>query len=138
LAEFLARIRRLYDVYFFTSSSKEYADQIVEHIAPQVDSSRRFFRDSCCAYHGYYVKDLKILKRPVDQILMVDDSMGSGLKNSLNMLAVLPWTGSETDDMLMGQLLPLLEKIAFAPDLVAAAHSIVRKGYYPQINMFAN
>jgi hypothetical protein len=50
-------------VFFFSASLPEYANPIINKIAPEVRSCRRFFRDFCKETSGYLVKDLSILRR---------------------------------------------------------------------------
>jgi Dullard-like phosphatase family protein len=117
LLQFLARIQRRYDVFFFTSSAPEYANPIIDKIAPSVLACRRFFRDSCYSQSGYLVKDLSLLRRSLNQIILVDDTPGSALAAPGNLIRVRPWSGEPTDDLLM-RLLPMLESLAYETDLV--------------------
>jgi Dullard-like phosphatase family protein len=128
LAEFLARVRRIYDLFFFTASSPEYADPIINKIAPDIRLCRRFFRDSYRPLSGYLVKDLSILRRPLTQTLLVDDVAGSALAQPANLMRIRPWMGDPADRVLMDELLPLLESLAFYSDLTAQARQTLLKG----------
>jgi Dullard-like phosphatase family protein len=128
LSDFLARVQRIYDVFFFSASLPEYANEIISKIAPGVRSCRRFFRDSCQAVSGYLVKDLSVLKRPLGQTLLVDDIAGSALANRANLVLVKPWMGDPADRILTDSLLPFLEEIALSTDVTLAAREILLKG----------
>jgi Dullard-like phosphatase family protein len=128
LAEFLARVQRIYDVFFFTASTPEYAGLIIDKIAPEVRPCRRFFRDSCKPVSGYLVKDLSILRRPLTQTLLVDDIAGSALAQPANLVRICPWTGDQRDHVLIDELLPLLESLAFYSDLTAQTRQAIMKG----------
>lgn len=93
LQRFYSTVKKMFDIYFFTSSEKKYADQIIDFIDDQVPHERRFFRDSCICYAGYYVKDLSILKRDIKDIVLLDDTEGCALKQPKNLIRVNPWYG---------------------------------------------
>ena len=74
VVDLIKQISALFEVFFFTASSREYANQIIDAIAPDTPESHRFFRESCVTRCGYPVKDLRLLERPMSRILIVDDS----------------------------------------------------------------
>jgi Dullard-like phosphatase family protein len=128
LAEFLTRVQRVYDVFFFTASTADYANLIINKIAPEVRPCRRFFRDSCKPVAGYLVKDLSILRRPLTQTLLVDDIAGSALAQPANLIRIRGWMGDPADHVLLDDLLPLLENLAFFSDLTAQTRQAIMKG----------
>lgn len=93
LHRFYSSVKALFDVYFFTSSERKYADQIINYIDDQVPQERRFFRDSCISFAGYYVKDLSILNRDLRDVILVDDTEGCALRQPGNLLRISPWFG---------------------------------------------
>jgi Dullard-like phosphatase family protein len=118
---FIQSIGRVFDVYFFTSSVREYGNPIIDAIAPEIPADHRFFRDSCVSYCGYPVKDLRLLRRPLNQIVLVDDLEGSALLQPENLIRVQPWQGTDVNDrVLLSQLLPALMEVAPARDLPRA------------------
>jgi Dullard-like phosphatase family protein len=127
LPEFLARVQRIYDVFFFTASPLEYADPMITKIAPRVRACRRFFLDSCTPVSGYLAKDLSVLRRPLSHMLLVDDIAGSALLNPENLVRIKPWNGDPADRVLLDDLLPLLEDVAFYQGIVANARQFVMK-----------
>jgi TFIIF-interacting CTD phosphatase-like protein len=130
LASFLKTVSQHYDLFFFTASAREYSDPIIDLIAPDVPPNRRFFRDSCSPQCGYAVKDLRILRRPLNRVLLVDDLEGSALLQPANLVRVSPWQGAGAgggDTVLMGQLLPLLSEIAGDGDLPRAAATAMHR-----------
>jgi Dullard-like phosphatase family protein len=136
LLQFLARIQRLYDVFFFTSSLAEYANPIIDKIAPSVLSCRRFFRDSCHSEGGYLVKDLRVLRRSLHQTLLVDDTLGSALDNPSNLIHVSPWSGDPRDDLLLRRLLPVLENLAYESELISSMQEMVTARGYRDLSLF--
>lgn len=93
LQSFYSTVKKMFDIYFFTSSEKKYADQIIDFIDDSIPHERRFFRDSCICYAGYYVKDLSILKRDLQDVVLLDDTEGCALKQPKNLIRVNPWYG---------------------------------------------
>jgi hypothetical protein len=125
LAEFVARLQQPYDVFFFTASHPDYANQIINAIAPSVRPSCWYFKDSCQTEGGYLVKDLAVLRRPLAQTLVIDDVEGSALANPMNLVRVTPLAGDMSDNILIGQLLPLLEHAVIGADLPARVRNML-------------
>jgi Dullard-like phosphatase family protein len=126
LISFIKTVSQDYDVFFFTASCPEYGDPIIDQIAPGTPAERRFFRDRCSPFCGYPVKDLRLLGRPLTQVLLIDDLEGSALLQPENLVRVSPWQGvNETDTVLLGQLLPVLQEIAAESDLPKAVARVI-------------
>jgi Dullard-like phosphatase family protein len=129
LLSFIKTVSQEYDLFFFTASTREYGDQIIDVISPETPHERRFFRDSCSPCCGYPVKDLKLVGRPLNRVLLVDDLEGSALMQPGNLVRVSPWQGTdEGDNVLLGQLLPILQEIAGAKDLPLAMLEAMNRG----------
>ena len=86
-------------------------------------------------FNGYYVKDLNIINRPIKQILLIDDSPGSALKNPKNLIRIKPWNGEKNDNVLL-DLITILEKIAFEHDIVRSYIDIIKSGNFDGIGTF--
>jgi RNA polymerase II subunit A small phosphatase-like protein len=69
LNEFMQRVSSLYDIYFFTSSLPQYANAIIDAIAPETPTERRLFWQHCVSTAGYPVKDLRLLGRPLHRVV---------------------------------------------------------------------
>jgi Dullard-like phosphatase family protein len=136
LIDFLQQVQRLFDVFFFTASQSEYADQVISKIAPNHPSCRRFCRNSCLHHSGYLVKDLRILRRPLNRIVLVDDCAGSALRNPNQLIHVKPWNGDKKDDLLIERLLPILQHIAREDDMTESVYEVIRKCAYNDIGLF--
>ena len=132
---FLERLSKLFNICIFTSSDQRYANKIINKILPNVKECYRFFRDSCTEMSGYLVKDLSIINSPLKKTLLVDDSVGSALKNPKNLVRIKPWNG-EKDDNVLENLLIILEKIAFDNDLRISFYEAIKNGSYYGISTF--
>lgn len=93
LQTFYTNIKNSYDVYFFTSSDKKYAEQIIDFIDPELPKDHIFHREHCTFQYGYSIKDLSILHRNMDEVLLVDDIEGSSLKQPNCLVRISPWSG---------------------------------------------
>lgn len=136
LLDFLSHVRKLFDVFFFTAAQSDYANQVIDRIAPGVPPCRRLCRDACRVQSGYFVKDLAILRRPLNRVILVDDAPGSALNNPENLIRVTPWNGEKKDDVLMAKLLPILQNIAHEEDLGESARQIITKSRKNGIDVF--
>lgn len=121
LAEFLARMWKLYDLAVWSAAGTQYVDRVVECIwkdlpAPVfvfsgVRSTRRFDHDTM---QPYYIKDLKkVRKRGFDarRMLIVDDIELNAQRNFGNAIYVREFNG-EVDDNELLLLAVYLESIA--------------------------
>jgi TFIIF-interacting CTD phosphatase-like protein len=126
----LDSVSRDFDLYFFTASERDYANQVIDAIAPGTPQERRFFRDSCCTCAGYPVKDLRLLRRPLARVLIVDDIEGSAMFQPENLIRIAPWYGGEDDDVLASELLPALTQCAAEHNLPAAFRDSVMRNKF--------
>jgi Dullard-like phosphatase family protein len=135
LADFVKSVSPVFDIFFFTASSPEYANPIIEAIVPESPTDHRFSRENCTMSSGYAIKDLRTLNRPLKQIVLVDDIEGSALFQPRNLVRIAPWYGTdENDKVLMQQLLPLLEEISKARDIPSEFRKIIDSGKMPDLH----
>lgn len=74
--ECLQAAAKFFQVIIFTASEQEYADPIIDLIDPDHKLiSARFYRKSCFNYNGTCVKDLRIFRKPLSDIAIVDNSI---------------------------------------------------------------
>ncbi|OHS92839.1 NLI interacting factor-like phosphatase family protein [Tritrichomonas foetus] len=133
LFEFIHAISNYFEIYFFTSSTFEYGNQIIDLIDPTIPSSRRLFRDSCKFICGYPVKDLSLINYPLSKVVLVDDTEGSALLNPNNLIRIDPWNGNLDDNVLLSELVPALTQIMLENDLLTAAHQLIGSGKYEHL-----
>ena len=115
--EFLTKVCQMYEVYIFTASTKEYADEILDKLCPQIDVLHRFYRDNCKFKANKVKKDLTKFHRPLSEVIMIDDNPNMKKLYPNNTIAINKWNGTPLDHQLLDEILPILEKCENAPDI---------------------
>lgn len=113
----LNELAKCYNIYIFTSSSKEYADSIIDRIAPFIPMKNRLYRDSIKFCLKKPFKDLSMINTDYKRILLIDDTANNGFKQPKNVVVVKKWQGDDTDYVLIKDLLPLLKAVAHEENL---------------------
>ncbi|OHT04826.1 NLI interacting factor-like phosphatase family protein [Tritrichomonas foetus] len=134
LFDFLQAISQIYEIFFFTASAEAYANQIIDRILPETPVNHRFFRQSCRCFHGYPVKDLNLINRPLNKVLIVDDLEGSALLHLNNLVRISPWIGDPNDQVLINQLLPALQSSAFESDIPKAFQKMAERNMFTDLS----
>jgi len=116
---FLKMVGERYEVVIFTASLAKYADPLLDILDPKRVCSARLFRESCVLHYGNYVKDLTHLGRPIEQVVIVDNSPFSYMFQPENAIAIGTWFSDKTDRQLY-DLLPYLDTVLSSVDVVAA------------------
>lgn len=132
---FLEKLSNIFDIYVLTALESCFANKIIDKILPNVKSCCRFFKDSCAYFVGYFIKDLKIINRPLSKTLMIDYSAGSAIKNPKNLIKIKPWNGEKDDNVLNG-LIKIFESIDFDEDIRQSFIEIIKKDIFDGIETF--
>ena len=115
---FLEKVCRMFEVVVFTASLSTYANPVIDFLDPNGLIKHRLFRESCVQLHGLYIKDLSRLGRPLDQVLIIDNSPASYLLQPDSALAIKSWF-NDTEDMELHRLLPMLNRLCVAEGISA-------------------
>jgi Dullard-like phosphatase family protein len=108
LDQFLEQASRDFELIAFTAGIEQYGRAVIKAIDPEGKYFRHrgLFRQNCTLLDGAYVKDLTILNRRMERIVLVDNSDHSFHNDQLlNGIRVKDFY----DDPLDGELVPLLE-----------------------------
>lgn len=83
----------------FTASHYCYANEILDYLDPEGDLiHHRLYRDHCSlSPSGYFVKDLRILGRPMRDVLLVDNAAYSYAYQLDNGVPILPYFQGNND-----------------------------------------
>eukprot|EP00667_Euglena_gracilis_P014729 EG_transcript_15267 len=99
------------EVVLWTAGTEPYARLAIRHVDPDGGIRHSIFRDPSWFQMPTYVKDLRRLGRPLDRVLLVDNSAGVCVQPD-NAIVVRDFFSSSdsTDDVLI-RLRPLLEAL---------------------------
>ncbi|OAF68509.1 hypothetical protein A3Q56_03765 [Intoshia linei] len=112
LVEFLETMNRMYELVLFTASAKSYADVIIKKFDPDNKFfKKRFYRDSCHFLMGIHVKDLNIVRRNLNNVIIIDDVLQAVSLQKRNCILIDKWTGESKLDNSLVILAAFLKKI---------------------------
>lgn len=117
LDDFLRKYSKLFDIFIFTSGYKVYADQIINAICPYLDEQHRLFRNSCTIENNEIHKDLDAFKRPLTDIILVEDNFNLKKVRPNNTIIVQRWEGIPFDTTLIRWLPQILDECVKAKDV---------------------
>lgn len=108
---FLEVVARLFEVVVFTASSQAYADQVLNQLDPDGTCiSFRLYRQHCTELSGGFLKDMRRLGRPLEKVVLVDNSPVSLALCPDNGVVVSSWTAEQPGDKELVDLLLLLQQ----------------------------
>jgi len=92
----------LFEIVMFTASLSRYAEPLFRRLDPTgklIDHC--LYREHCTLYkRDLYIKDLTRLGRPIEDIIIVDNSPNSYLFQPQNALPCISWYDNERDNEL--------------------------------------
>lgn len=130
---FLATVAHMFEVVIFTASLKSYADQVLDYLDPDGKLiSARLYREhclpvSCGPGQVVFIKDMSVLGRPIDRIILVDDSPISHIMTPDNGIIVSPWTAEEDRDDELLKLLVCLRECCEAAETGSITKHLAQK-----------
>ncbi|CAK8674538.1 CTD small phosphatase-like protein [Clavelina lepadiformis] len=113
---YLERMGEMYECVLFTASLAKYADPVADLLDKHGVFSSRLFRESCVFHRGNYVKDLSLIGRELNKMIIIDNSPASYIFHPDNAVPVISWFDDPSDTELL-DLLPFLEAIAESEDV---------------------
>ncbi|CEM07611.1 unnamed protein product [Vitrella brassicaformis CCMP3155] len=117
IREFLKTCANLFEVVCYTAANHDYADQIIAQLDPNNEFfSHRLYRYHCVEHRGYYIKDLRLLGRPLSHLILIDNSLISFAFQPDNGIFIHSFLGDSTDQELL-QTLPILHVLVSQPDV---------------------
>ena len=106
--EFLKELSNLYEIIIFTASISEYANPLLDLLDKQNYVKYRLFREHCTFDNGIYIKDLKIIDRKLNNMIIIDNNPLSYDNNVENGIPILSWYEDMNDNELL-KLIPILK-----------------------------
>lgn len=115
--EIIKNISKHFDVIVFTAGNQCYADPILDHIDPERKIQHRLYRDSCTMVSNqFFVKDLRILGRKLENVVLVDNAPYSYMMQLSNGIPILNYMKGKDDDQLL-KLEPYLMSLLEVEDV---------------------
>ncbi|KAI8588438.1 hypothetical protein BDZ88DRAFT_421518 [Geranomyces variabilis] len=113
---FLQRLAHQFEIVVFTASLPKYADPVLDHLDTCRTVKHRLFRDACLQHRGNYVKDLSVLGRNLNEVIILDNSPASYAFHPQNAIPVSTWMWDPNDTELL-DLIPFLEDLKNCDDV---------------------
>lgn len=130
LMDFLAAVGEMFEVVIFTASLAKYAAPLISRLDPQARyCHHQLYRQHCTLYERSYVKDLTLLGRPLNKIIIVDNSPAAYLYQPRNAIPCTTWFDDLADTELK-QFLPFLQLLSVSEDvypMLDAYHELLRQ-----------
>lgn len=119
LLTFLRELNTFCQVMLFTASLQEYALPILGAIDPDgIFFSKAFFREDTTTNIFYrFVKDLTLVGRPLERVVILDDEPGAYSMQPHNGIFAPKFWGNPSDDLLLSCVLPLIRKLSALEDV---------------------
>jgi len=115
--EFLKHVGKKWEVVIFTASLAKYADPLLDILDRDNVVSTRLFREACIQHYGNYVKDLSRMGRPLNEIVIIDNSPFSYMFQQDNAIPITSWFNDRNDQQLH-DLMPFLDNLLETDDII--------------------
>ena len=113
LDEFLQNVKKYYEIIIFTSSTKQYADPIINEIENNIKYfDYKLYRHHTIICDNFFVKDISRIGRPLDKIIIVDNMPQNYKLQKENGIMIKPYWGEDNYDSALLSLGDILIKIA--------------------------
>jgi RNA polymerase II subunit A small phosphatase-like protein len=99
--QFLKEMAEHYELVIYTASLNKYADPLLDLLDPHRVIAHRLFREHCVYFEGHYVKDLRLLNRPLSKTIIVDNSPNSYLFHPENAIDCTSFIDDRRDEELL-------------------------------------
>lgn len=74
---------------------------MVDKLDPNRFLQYRLYRDSCVKDNGQYIKDLSLLNRPLEKVILLESTAAKAPRQEDNILLVPKWEGQMPDTTLL-------------------------------------
>jgi len=116
LQAFLEAMAPLFELIAFTASATEYANAVLDWADPHHLIKLRLSRPHCTVVEGVLVKDLRVLGRNLNEVVILENSVYAFGLQLENGVPVRSWQGA-AEDCELEDLLPRLRVLAQTPDV---------------------
>ena len=110
LFQFLNLVKNYYECIIFTSSTRDYADPIIDVIEENRGTyfNHRLYRDNCTIYNNNYIKDISKFGRDLSKCIIVDNNLQSFKMQKENGILISSFWGDNAHDnslLFLGRIL---------------------------------
>lgn len=132
MMETIAKLSEDFELILFTDGLRELHTKIIEKIDPEEKYfSFRLFKEHCFeSSKGFFVKDLRIINRRMEDIVLVDNSTCAFGFQLANGVPIIPYTGDTTDVELL-LLSEYLHQLLRYPDVRKPNKEHLKYHLYP-------
>ncbi len=130
--KFLVEMAKLFEIIIFTSGIETYASPIIDRLDPQRVIAHRLYRPATSIIKGLHVKNLARLARPLQRVIILDNSPESYILQPENAIPMKPYFGDESDAFLLN-LIPVLESLHGLSDVRSSIIRIQKRGFPPSL-----
>jgi len=135
--EFMKAMGKVYEVVIFTASLSQYADPVLDLLDIHKVVSYRLFREHCTLVKGSYVKDMGRMGRPIQSVMIMDNSPHSYAFNPENAIPCESWFDDQTDHELL-DFIPVLLEVATCDNVINELEKRNLNGYDALMALNAN
>ncbi|TYZ60701.1 hypothetical protein PybrP1_004718 [[Pythium] brassicae (nom. inval.)] len=126
LDRFLEEASKHFDVYVFTAGLEAYGKPILDELDPKGTLfAGRFFRESCQQRKGMFLKDLRVVRRDLAKVILVDNNPVSFLLQPSNGIPV-PSFYDDASDRTLESLTKVLTSLRELEDVRPRLHQLFR------------
>lgn len=126
LDRFLVEASMHFDLYVFTAGLKAYGKPILDELDPKGTLfAGRFFRESCQARKGMFLKDLRVVRSDLSRVILVDNNPVSFLMQPSNGIPV-PSFYDDAADRTLDSLTKVLMSLREVEDVRPRLHQLFR------------
>jgi CTD small phosphatase-like protein 2 len=126
LDRFLEEASKHFDVYVFTAGLEAYGKPILDELDPKGTLfAGRFFRESCQQRKGMFLKDLRVVRKDLSKVILVDNNPVSFLLQPSNGIPV-PSFYDDASDRTLDSLTKVLTSLRDLDDIRPRLHQLFR------------
>lgn len=121
--EFLVRVAQIYEVVVYTASMAKYANPLLDKLDTHGVVTHRLFREACTRVAAGYAKDMSKLGRPLQDVIIIDNSPTCYSLQPDNGIPIKTWRDDASDRELV-DLTPILAALAEVKDIPAVLRQL--------------
>ena len=134
--EFLREMSKIYNIYIFTASIKEYANPLLNELDKNNVIAKRLYRENCTlTKEGKYVKNLNNFKYNLKDIILLDNNPTSYSFNQNNGIPIKTWHNDKNDKELL-KMINFLRFLSTVNDVRYYIQNVIKNNEinYYQVN----